>query len=348
MPTPLPSPSLHVVVPAAVTDPRRPSGGNVYDQRLCDALVQLGWTVRLHPVAGSWPTPTAADRRGVDVLLAGLPDRAHVLVDGLVGSTVPEQLERHRARLRQAVLVHLPLEHDHERRALGCVTAVVATSDWTRGRLLTSGLDPCRVHVAEPGVDPAPLAEGSRHGGRLLCVGPVTSAKGHDLLLDALSGLDEKSWSLTCVGALDRDPDFVAWFGNEVRRLRLTSRVTLTGPVEGSVLGKVYAVSDLLVLASRRESYGMVVTEALARGLPAVVTDVGGLSSTLGRLPDGRLPGAVVRGDDADDLRRALRRWLRDDEHRADTRAAAARRRCELRGWSATAARVAEALAAAA
>ena len=56
----------------------------------------------------------------------------------------------------------------------------------------------------------------------------------------------------------------------------------------------------------------MVVTEALARGLPVVATDVGGLPEALGPAADGRLPGLLVPPDDPAALAAALRRWLAD------------------------------------
>jgi glycosyltransferase involved in cell wall biosynthesis len=45
----------------------------------------------------------------------------------------------------------------------------------------------------------------------------------------------------------------------------------------GAELERAYAEADVLVLASQAETYGMVVTEALARGLPVVATKVGGV-----------------------------------------------------------------------
>ena len=46
---------VHVVVPEAIDDPARPSGGNAYDRRVCRGFAALGWAVREHPVPGAWP-----------------------------------------------------------------------------------------------------------------------------------------------------------------------------------------------------------------------------------------------------------------------------------------------------
>ena len=87
----------------------------------------------------------------------------------------------------------------------------VTTSSWTRERLLDRyALRPDRVHVAEPGADPADLAPGTAGGGELLCVAAVTAHKGHDVLLDALAAIADLPWRCVCVGTLDRDPAFVA------------------------------------------------------------------------------------------------------------------------------------------
>ena len=51
--SPGPLDTVHVVVPDAIDDPARASGGNVYDRRVCDGLAALGWSVHLHAVPGS-------------------------------------------------------------------------------------------------------------------------------------------------------------------------------------------------------------------------------------------------------------------------------------------------------
>lgn len=320
---------VDLVVPAGIADPRRPSGGNTYDRRLRDELASAGWWVRTREVGGDWT-------------LADLPDESVVLVDGLVASGCPEVTDPAARRLRIVVLMHMPLPLEPLRAA----AAVVTTSEWTRTWLLdASGLDPGRVTVARPGVDVARSARRSDNGGTLLCVGAVTPGKGQDALVAALARVADLDWRCVCVGPLDRDPAFVAQVRQEVARSGLGGRVELTGPLGGEALEAAYAEADLLVLPSRAEAYGMVVTEALARGLPVLAFDVGGVSEALGATPDGERPGVLVPAGDVAGLSAAVARWLDDDGHRRHLRdAAARRRRTGLSGWPETAARVARVL----
>jgi glycosyltransferase involved in cell wall biosynthesis len=329
------STDVHVILPNDIDDPATPSGGNVYDRRLLDGLAGLGWSVREHPVRGGWPDPLPAERAGLARVLGPLPDDAVVLLDGLVASAAADVLRPQARRLRLVVLVHMPLGDDAERAALATTRAVVTTSPWTRARL--SGLPPDRIHVAPPGVDPAALAPGSDSGSHLLCVAAVTPHKGHDLLAEALASLADPAVSCICVGSVSRDPAFVD-------RLD-TDRMRLVGPLTGGDLDAAYAAADLLVLPSRGETYGMVVTEALARGIPVLAAAVGGLPGTLGRAPDGSLPGILVAPGDPAALAAALRSWLGDADLRRRLRASARGRRETLTGWNVTAERVSRVLA---
>ena len=329
---------LHVLLPNDIDDPAAPSGGNSYDRRLCAGLAELGRPVREHPVRGGWPRPDAADRARLRGVLAALPPGAMVLVDGLIASAVPDVLRPEADRLRLVVLVHLPLEGAAERAALEAAAAVVTTSGWTRRRLIERhGLPADRIHVATPGVDPAPLAAGTASGANLLCVGAVTPEKGQDVLAGAVGRLPA-SCRVTLAGPLDRDPGLVAAVRGAAPGIRLT------GPLGAARLAAEYAAADLLLLPSRVESYGMVVTEALARGIPVLASDVGGVPEALGRAPDGSRPGLLVPAGDPAGLAAAMLRWLGDTGLRDGLRASARGRRATLTGWDVTARRVAAVL----
>jgi glycosyltransferase involved in cell wall biosynthesis len=339
---------LHVIVPEGIDDPARPSGGNTYDRRICRGLAALGWTVREHAVR---------DAAALAETVWRIPDGAVVLLDGLIASPAPEALVPEARRLRQVVLVHMPLGHRppddevpaRERAVLEAATAVVTTSAWARRRLQELYALPAdRVHVAEPGVDAAHLAPGTAAGDALLCVAALTPDKGHDVLLDGLATATDLPWRCTCVGSLDRDAAFADGVRRATRIKGLGDRVRFPGPRTGPELDRAYAAADLLVLASHAETYGMVVTEALARGLPILAAEVGGVTEALGHGDDGTRPGLLVPPGDPEALGAALRTWLGDAELRTRLRRAARERRASLRGWPATTSTLARVLAGAA
>ncbi len=352
-------PAVYVVLPGDIDDPAAPSGGNTYDRRVCDALTEAGWSVRELAVPGAWPVPGAAGCAGLADALAGVPDHGVVLVDGLVACAAPEVVVPHAGRLRVVVLVHLPLGDEtglaprsaaeldaRERRTLtAAAAAVVATSGWAARRLIEHhGLPAERVHVAVPGVDGSPIAAGGDGATQLTCVAAVTPRKGHDVLVAALATLTDLPWRCRLVGALDRCPGHVADLRRAVATSGLGDRVCFAGPRTGDGLAAVYAGTDLAVLASRAETYGMVVTEALAYGIPVLATGVGGVPEALGRTPDGRRPGLLVPPEDPAALAGALRRWLTEPDTRHRLRRAARDRRATLAGWAATAHTVAQVL----
>ena len=114
--------------------------------------------------------------------------------------------------------------------------------------------------------------------------------------------------------------------------------------MHGNALDRAYSDADLFVLPSRAETYGMVVTEALARGLPVVATAVGGVPEALGLAPDGDRPGLLIPPDDPAALADALRAWLTDPGLRERLRKAALGRRETLPTWHDAARRLSEVL----
>jgi glycosyltransferase involved in cell wall biosynthesis len=346
--------AVHVVVPDGIDDPARPSGGNAYDRRVCRALEEIGWPVHVHPVPGSWPQPDSAAYAALADVVQGIPDGCLTLLDGLVASTAPEVLVPQATRLRLVPLVHMPLGQDkgdnaaraREGAVLSAAASVVTTSPWGRRLLLELyPLPDDRVHVAEPGVDAAPLSPGTATGEALLCVASVIPGKGHDVLLDALAKMTDLAWDCLCVGSLDRDPAFAESLRRRISEDELGGRVRFAGPRVEADLERSYASADLLVLPSRAETYGMVVTEALARGLPVVAADVGGVAEALGHGGRGIRPGLLVPPGDPAALAEALRAWLGDAEVRRTWRRAARERRASLSEWSTTTSVLADVLA---
>jgi glycosyltransferase involved in cell wall biosynthesis len=328
------------VLPGDVDDPAVASGGNVYGRRMCE---QLGAT-RI-AVPGTWPE---ADPASLAEALAAVPDGEIVIIDGLVACGWPQVVGPAARRLLVAVIVHLPLGDEagrdpalaadldaREWTTLHAVGAIVATSAWSAQRLVEHHvLDANRVHVVAPGTDPAPLATGTDGRSRLLCVAAVTPHKGQDLLVEALAELEDLPWTCACVGPLLRDPAFVDRVHELIEARGLAGRVVLAGPQAGDELEASYAAADLVVLPSRAETYGMVVAEALMRGIPVLAAAVGAVPNTLGRASDGRVPGILLPQRDPAAFAGALRRWLTDPDLSDRLRTSARDRRRTLPDWA--------------
>ncbi len=333
---------IHVIVPDAIDDPLRPSGGNSYDRKVCNGLTGAGHHVVEHAIPDAWPRLGSTGRIALEHLVPQLPDGALVLVDGLIAGAGASALVPAAHRLRLVVLVHAaPDGSEDEAAALGAAQRVIATSRWLRDQLLHHySLRPERLAVAVPGMTPSPLATRTRDGHRLLCVGVLAPHKGHDVLLAALAALSDRRWSCRCVGSLAVDPQFVNRLDGVARRTGLLERVEFCGPRVGAGLERAFGCADVLVHPARAEGYGMVVTEALAHGLPVITTSAGGLLESLGTAPGGDRPGLVVPADDAAALAHAISSWLADETLRQRLRRAALGRRDTLPTWSATVQRI--------
>ncbi|GGI48500.1 glycosyltransferase involved in cell wall biosynthesis [Agromyces flavus] len=328
-------PTVHFLVPDGIDDAERVSGGNVYDRRIADGLRARGLHVRMVPV----PEARTAEVAGA---LSNVPDDGVVLIDGLIAVPASAALSANAARLRIVVLAHMvasTLSEAHngtrstegEREALHAARAVITTSDWTRSALIARALAaPDRIAVARPGTDPVPAAPGSETGARLLTVGAVAPHKGQDVLVDALAGMtDLPDWTCWVVGSLDADPDFALQTREAIRSAALAERVALTGVLSGPLLEDAYRSADLVVAPSRSESYGMVVAEALARGIPVVASCVGGVPEAIAGSP----AGVLVPSGDPGALRAVLRRWRGDAGWRAAFKAEAMDSRTTRPSW---------------
>jgi glycosyltransferase involved in cell wall biosynthesis len=348
---------VHVIVPEGFDDPGQPTGGNIYDRRVCAGLAGAGWEVLVATVAAAWPVPDSGARADLDRIVSAIPDGEIALIDGLIASPTAAQLLPHAGRIRMTVLLHMPLAtavdthrdagaERSERSVLRAATGVIVTSEWTRQQVLSRyEIPPGRVHVARPGVDRVAAPARPVHG-HLICVGTLGRHKGQDLLVEALAELGDRDWHCVLAGSLDRDPDFVDQLQTRITRLGYDHRVRLSGVLTGAALSHAYTTADLLVAPSRSETYGMTVTEALAHGLPVIAAAVGGLPEALGSTADGSGPGQLIPPGDPAALAAALGDWLGDEGHRHRLRAAVRQRQPTLCGWEQTTQKIADTLTA--
>lgn len=317
------------------------TGGYIYNRRVVDGLRHLGWSVDVVELDTSFPRPTPEARSDARRAFAAIPSGSIAIVDSLALGALPDGIEQESLRLAIVALVHLPLSADldggraaadfadGERRALAAARLVVVTGKATLPLLAQFDLPAHRLVVIEPGADRVSRSRRSTDGTlTLLAVAPLTPTKGYDILIHALASLQRHEWRLLCAGSVMRHPETAQRVRALLDSYGLATRVTLLGELDESALHQRYREADLFVAASRQETYGMALADALAHGLPVVATSTGASRELVGDTA-----GLLVPPGDADALARALEQILSDRELRERLAKGAATVAATLRTW---------------
>jgi len=141
-------------------------------------------------------------------------------------------------------------------------------------RLRTATLDPEQVRQ-----------RATRSGSlKILFVGNLIPRKGLDTLLTALTQINS-GWELNIVGSLQIDPAYVTRLQKRVN----ANNIQLLGALTDSSLTNYFAQSDVLIVPSTYEGFGIVYLEGMAFGLPAIATTAGAAHEIIRHGKDGYL-----------------------------------------------------------
>jgi glycogen synthase len=180
------------------------------------------------------------------------------------------------------------------------------------------GLEEERIAVIPNGIDPAELVPVDDLGALrrsfaapderlVLLVGRLVYEKGFQLALEALPGLIERLGNVRFIvagsGTAEQD------LREQARELGLDEHGTFVGWIGDDVLHSLYRISDLCVVPSIYEPFGLVALEAMASGCPCLVADTGGLREVV---PNGDV-GLRFRSRDPESLAEMAERLLTDE-----------------------------------
>lgn len=194
---------------------------------------------------------------------------------------------------------------------------IYAPSQSTLDELISKGISPEKIQIYPRGIDTKRFDPSKRNGffkrwdvtentTQLLYVGRVSKEKNLHLLVDAYRKLLEQTTGvmLTIVG----DGPYL----EEMQEVTADLPCLFTGRLEGEALADAYASSDIFVFPSTTDTFGNVVLEAQASGLPVIVTDQGGPVENI--LP--QTTGMVVKGGCVNSLATAMQALISDDDKR--------------------------------
>ncbi|MEA2404944.1 MAG: glycogen synthase [Thermoleophilaceae bacterium] len=214
-----------------------------------------------------------------------------------------------------------PQSHIHgvERWMANRADRVVTCSSYMREHVSDIyDLDESRVAVIPNGIDPSdlePIADLDEMRAQfaapdeklVLLVGRLVYEKGFQLALEALPGLIERVGNVRFIvaGSGTHEQELRA----QAHELGLDPHGTFLGWIGDDVLHSLYRISDLTVVPSIYEPFGLVALEAMASGCPCLVADTGGLREVV---PNEDV-GLRFRSRDAGSLASMAERLLTDE-----------------------------------
>jgi glycosyltransferase involved in cell wall biosynthesis len=232
-------------------------------------------------------------------------------------------LSRMRAKFQQEVDVR-------KDREIALADLILVCSSLARDSFTEAGIASSRVAILPLGVNlqqfyPLPIANNSPRLAiaKFLFVGHVNAQKGADLLLDACRQLSETRirFEMVVVGSHSNSERYL--------RAQLRQYGKVLGRIPNDELYDIYHNASCLVLPSRFDSFGQVVAEAMACGLPVIVSDNVGAKD----LVDNGKNGWVIPSGDPHALYQNMAEAAQHPE-RLFVMGKAARKTAEQNGWS--------------
>ncbi|TQS45993.1 glycosyltransferase [Cryptosporangium phraense] len=323
------------------------TGGYLYHRRVADRAAANDARLDFVSVPErSFPASVAAGRG----LLGRLRDADAILLDSIAAAFVGPWLPAKGLPPIVGMLHQPPGGIDHagvrqyvqkvlDRRAYRYASKLLIASEDLADTLRASGMPADRLTVVAPGRDPAdaPVApQGDLRQGRriaVLSVGNWVERKGLLDLLEAVAKLPPEAVTLHLVGDPNVDPEYAAKVSARLTRPDLDGRVKTHGLVSPAEVVGYYRSADVFALASLREPYGTVYSEAMAEGLPVVGWDAGNLP----HLARDGVEGFAVPPGDVRGLTSALRTLAENEPRRREMAAAAKTRSESFPNWDDTA-----------
>lgn len=161
-----------------------------------------------------------------------------------------------------------------------------------------NGIDQDKFNIGDRNYAQSKLGWNSDHK-HILCIAHIAYEKGIDILVESFLSLPNKKLHLHLVGR-SLDPHLTKSVKNLIQR-NLLKNITYHGPIAHNKLHDFYVASNLFVLPSRNEGFGVALVEAGMCGLPLLSTLSGGPEDIITLKS-----GILVKKNDADKLEKGL------------------------------------------
>ncbi|MGB3641438.1 MAG: glycosyltransferase family 4 protein [Rivularia sp. (in: cyanobacteria)] len=193
-----------------------------------------------------------------------------------------------------------------EKIKLSFADVIITSSEYSKSEIVSVGINPDSVHVLSPGLDREKyqiLSSSNRSDSKkILCVGNYVPRKGIIYSIEAFSQIERQNFTLHLVGNRKNNSSYYNQLKNAVEKLKLTECVVFHDGSDQENIKQLYASSDIFVLPSFKETFGIVFLEAMHYGLPIITTNV----SAMPELIEEGKNGFLVTTADSQALAKAI------------------------------------------
>ncbi len=310
-------------------NPGKLTGGYLYNKHITDGLAAKGYEIDTIQVKNGFQLP------------ANVPSGSWLVCDSLALPVVMDHITGIKRTWKLCILMHLPfslqvseqgdyLVSEEEKQALNQADRIIVTGNFLCRMLSGSGIHSSLLSVVSPGTEFFPRKVGYNETPfELLCVANYVPGKGYDLLFRALANIRHRKWMLRTYGDLQADPAYSSQLNDMIMALQLQDRIQMNGLLLREQLSDVFLKADLFILPSRFETFGMVLTESLAHGIPVISTVSGNIPETV---PHGT--GILIPPGDADELARVIDSLMEDPKKYASLCNKASAYHEQARSWT--------------
>jgi glycosyltransferase involved in cell wall biosynthesis len=284
---------------------------------------------------------TAAIEKTCRMHFGKLEQGSWVVIDSLALGLLGKIIKEFKHHLYLVGLIHLPTSYDplagkngktvagNELEAMQDTAHLILTGKFMMHILMDSGLAKEKMSLVEPGVDFFPRKPYAKWPDELLCISNYSALKAQHVLINALDKLRNRNWTMRLYGNTNTGRDYANTLVSIINRKKLQKRILLYDTVERRNISALFLKADLFVFPSLFESYGMVLTESLAHGVPVVTT-------TAGNIPDTVPPsmGMFAEPGNADELAAVLEELFTDEGKYRSLCEATAEYYRQARSWS--------------
>lgn len=270
-------------------DINTPSGEFIYNKKIIHGLRNRGYKVFVHNLPVDFPFPNTNSIAQFEAVIKSIPSDDLMLIPEAIAGSNPSIIEKYTKSHKIIAFIHLPISLSNglsiyqkeivfasEKMVLPNIRFCITSNAFAKNALIERGIDETDIFLAQAGTDPYPQKSSySTIPVSLLCVSNYTRKNGHLNFIKALSVFKNQQWKLTCYGIKDYDPDYCDEVKSLIRKTGLTERIILNDAIPHDKISEVYLSSDLVVIPSDYESFGMSIAEALMHGIPVFASAAG-------------------------------------------------------------------------